>query len=476
MDAAVVCSHPLAADAGRAAMMCGGNAVDAAITTALMLSVIDPANCGLGGYGGAMLVQASIADEPELIDFNTRPPSALGASFGSLVPRCAGFMHRGPSVAPFAVAPGLLLAHQVFGKRDWASLVAPAIAVARDGFPVGANLLAAIDWLMTQPAHASGRLAELVSPGGHPLREGDVLVQSDLARTLQAFAENPQELISGAVVRDACQSICEDGGILEPADMRLLSPRHAAAEREAICGLQVFGATRETTGFGILADGLAWLNSHGAGRKSAEGAVFFDNASRAQALQWAWARRRGRQNQSATQHTTHFCVADSAGMLVSCTFTHGPLWFGSGLVAGNTGLIMNCGMNLMRSQSTDGDWRAVNNLSPVIAVRSSDRMRLVAGSPGGSRIPAIVMQIILDHALAGVPLDESIRRPRLAVRPDGRIEAEDGIRMDSEVLPLYPADFFGPASAIAASACGRIEVASDHRFAHGIAFHSGSPS
>lgn len=452
----------------------GGNAVDAAIATALMLSVVDPANCGLGGYGGAMLVQPSIAHEPELIDFNTRPPLALGASSRSAVPRCAGFMHRGPSVAPFAVAPGLLMAHQIFGKCDWASLIAPAMTAAREGVPVGPNLAAAIEWLMTQPSHAAGQLAELFSPRGHALRGGDILRQPDLARTLQAFAENPQELISGAVVREVCQSVLEDGGTLEPEDIRLLAPYHAAAERETICGIHVFGASRESTGFGVLADGLAWLNLHGQAGRAANGEVAFDNPSRAKALQWAWARRRAGQHQSVAQHTTHFCAADASGMLVSCTFTHGPLWFGSGLVAGKTGLIMNCGMNLMRAESNGGDWHAVNNLSPVIAVRESDGMRLVAGSPGGSRIPAIVMQIILDHGLAGVPLDETIRRPRLAVRPDGRIEAEEGVRLDTEVLPLHPADFFGPASAIAASAGGRIQVAADHRFAHGIAFHSGS--
>ncbi len=474
MDAAVVCSHPLAADAGRAALMRGGNAVDAAIATALMLSVVDPANCGLGGYGGAMLVHPSIGDEPELIDFNTRPPSAMDASFRTTAPRCAGFMHRGPSVAPFAVAPGLLMAHRLFGKSEWASLVVPAIAAARDGIPVGPNLAAAIAWLMTQPAHAEGRLAALFSLHDHALHEGDTLIQADLARTLQAFAEDPQELTSGNVVREVCQSVHEDGGIIEPSDMRLLSPRHSPAELEMISGLQVFGASRDATGFGVLADGLSWLNDHAEASVSADGTVTFDNPSRARALQWAWARRRAGQQQSVAQHTTHFCVADATGMLVSCTFTHGPLWFGSGLVAGKTGLIMNCGMNLMRAESNGGEWRAVNNLSPVIAVRASDRMRLVAGSPGGSRIPAIVMQIVLDHGLGGMPLDEAIQRPRLAVRPDGRIEAEEGVCMDAEMLPLYPADFFGPASAISALADGRIQVAADHRFAHGIALHSRS--
>lgn len=472
MSVAVVCSHPLAADAGRAAMMRGGNAVDAAVATALMLCVVDPANCGLGGYGGAMLVQRSPEALPELVDFNTQPPAGMDASFRTHGPRCDGFLHRGPSVAPSAVAPGLVLAHREFGRLAWPSLLEGPILAAREGVPVGPNLALAIAWLAGQPAHADGALSELLIRGGSWLEQGEIFIQKDLATTLEALADHPEELHSGRVARDICHSVREDGGVLELSDLITLSPVHRPAEMSRLDRIQVFGGCRATTGFGVLAAALEWLHDNCVITEDHAGARHIDLHDRARALQWAWAQRMSSRLQSTMQHTTHLCACDAQGMIVSCTFTHGPLWFGSGMVAGSTGVIMNCGMNLMRPDPESAiGCCAINNLSPVIALRESDGTRFALGSPGGSRIPAIVMQVILDAALGGLPLEEALRQPRLAVRPDGRVEAEPGLYVEPPVLPLTASDFFGPASAISVSPDGLLAVAGDHRFAHGKALY-----
>ena len=116
MRGAVVCSNQIAADAGSEVIRHGGNAVDAAITTALSLCVVDPANCGIGGYGGFMLIQDSQEQAPHVIDFNTRVPGNFkpawlpsknnnGSSFGGAA-----------SVSLPMVWSGLLQALKEFGS------------------------------------------------------------------------------------------------------------------------------------------------------------------------------------------------------------------------------------------------------------------------------------------------------------------------------------------------------------------------
>ena len=75
LTAAVVAAHPLAAQTGAAILRRGGSAVDAAIATAVALAVVDPQNCGIGGHGGAMLVQQAARTPATLVDFNTAVPA-----------------------------------------------------------------------------------------------------------------------------------------------------------------------------------------------------------------------------------------------------------------------------------------------------------------------------------------------------------------------------------------------------------------
>ena len=116
MRGAVVCSNQIAADAGAEVIRHGGNAVDAAITTALTLCVVDPANCGLGGYGGFMLIQDNQEQAPHVIDFNTRVPGNFSSTVLSSRKNEGNFLSGATSVSVPMVLSGLLQAHREFGS------------------------------------------------------------------------------------------------------------------------------------------------------------------------------------------------------------------------------------------------------------------------------------------------------------------------------------------------------------------------
>ena len=190
MRGAVVCSNQIAADAGAEIIRQGGNAVDAAITTALSLCVVDPANCGIGGYGGFMLIQESHANTPILVDFNTFAPKSFKLdSFQKINPQDA-FFSGTASVAVPMVLDGLVRAHREFGTKSFADLCETPISVAKNGFTIGKNLNMALRWAEGRESQFSEPFKSIFAPQGRWLGIGETLVQLDLANTLEKIRMN----------------------------------------------------------------------------------------------------------------------------------------------------------------------------------------------------------------------------------------------------------------------------------------------
>jgi gamma-glutamyltranspeptidase/glutathione hydrolase len=199
---AVVSQHPLATQVGIDVLDRGGNAADAAVATALALAVVYPQAGNLGGGGFALYVPHVGA--PKALDFREAAPLAaradpyLGAD-GKLV---AERSLRGPLAVAVPGSPaGLaaLLAESGSGRLTLGDVCAPAIALARGGFAVDAWL--ARDLADTKVRDTMNAAARAVFyPRGRALREGDRLVQPDLAATLERFArEGPRGFYSGPV-------------------------------------------------------------------------------------------------------------------------------------------------------------------------------------------------------------------------------------------------------------------------------------
>jgi gamma-glutamyltranspeptidase/glutathione hydrolase len=464
----VVASHQAAANAGAVALTKGGTAVDAAVATALALSVVDPASCGIGGYGG-FLVYSPPEGEPIQVDLNTWPPRRLDPALLRIPGNPTQPLDGGIAVAPPAVVPGLHAAHARFGSVTWEDLVMPAVRLARHGFAIGRDLTRAFSdhWSRTDGGHTS--FASIFFPKGRPPERGTWLVQPELARTLETIARDGAAAFSeSSFVEAACAVVVGDGGVLDQEDFRegmsVVSP--AVAERfEAAT---IYGPSPKTSGAGVLFGALRHLDTDRLGA-TRDGAYV---AELVRALGLAW-RERAQEAQAAltAQHTTHLCAADAAGGLASLTFTHGHRRFGSGLVAPGTGVVLNSGMNLF-SPTPDGP-RPVTNMTPVI-VHDEFGHRHAVGSVGGPRIPGILLSAVVDLVHYRATISEAIGAPHLGARAsDGALEGEPELRaalnVSEEAVPLVAGVAFGATCGITRTA-DRALPGPDYRFECGVAW------
>ncbi|MHB1311602.1 MAG: gamma-glutamyltransferase, partial [Gemmatimonadaceae bacterium] len=182
----VTASQPQAAAAGAAMLRAGGNAIDAAVATAFALGVVDPSQTGLGA-GGTMVVWHHDTHRADALDFY--PRTGADPDWARVDTAAVRRPVNGRLAAiPGAVA-GLLEAHAKWGKLTRAQVLAPAIALARDGFPVSPLLSRTSESAKAKLA-ADPAAAALFLPGGVAVRPGDLLVQARLAETLEAIARD----------------------------------------------------------------------------------------------------------------------------------------------------------------------------------------------------------------------------------------------------------------------------------------------
>lgn len=460
----VVAAHAQAAQAGAGVLRDGGNAVDAAVATAAALAVVDPANCGLAGYGGFMVVHRPGDPAPACIDFNTAVPDAFEAGSLAAAGRTGPFVHGGPSVSVPCVLAGLEAAHRAFGGRRWSELLAPAIGLATDGVVVGSDLERSLAWTARRHGGLNDEFRRVFLRDGQAPDPAALMRQPELAQTLRAVAAQGADALRRGPIAEAIGAcVAAHDGPLHPQDLARASARVGPAERAAFAGGTVHGPDREGSAFGVLADALAALA--GAELGAARGPEYI--ARVAAALHAAWERRRADWSLliAEPRHTSHFCTADAEGGLVSCTFTQGPLWFGSGLVVPGTGLVLNAGANLYARRHGEATVRAITNLAPTLLL-GADGGRHALGSPGGQRIPAIVLQAVLDIAHYGIALDDAIGRPRLSVDAQGGLEVEAALAaLAPGARVLEPSVYYGPAGGISIRPPGAPVAARDPRFA-----------
>jgi gamma-glutamyltranspeptidase/glutathione hydrolase len=460
-----VAAHPAAADAGGGTLAAGGSAVDAAVATAFALCVVDPANCGVGGYGG-FLTYAPPAGAPVAVDFNTSVPDRLDPRDFRLPGETAEFVDGGPSVAPPAVVAGLLAAHERFGRLPLAEVVGPAIRLAADGFTVGGDLARALVEHWERTGGGEPRFASIFYPQGRPPGVGTTLVQPDLADTLETIAVGGAAAFrAGPIVEAVCAAVQGDAGFLTPADFRAtvaVAPAGSVAFESAV----VSGPPRETSGAGVLFAALEGLAPERLGAN--RDAAYIAEISRALGAAWQERTDAARAALQA-RHTSSLCTADADGGLVALTFTHGSLLFGSGLVAPGTGVVLNAGANLFATTSRGP--LAVTNMCPVV-LEQDDGTRHALGGTGGPRIPGILLTAVVDVVHYNSTLGAALAAPHLSVRPlEGALEAEPQVlEVAGDAQPLGSRDF-GPASGITRTVDGLVPAV-DPRFDSGVAFAS----
>lgn len=246
----VSASQPDAAAAGALALRRGGNAMDAAVATAFALSVTDISQTGLGG-GGALTWFDARTRRAEHVSFYARTGEdpAWAEEDSALAP--AVRTARG-AATPGMVA-GLLLAHARHGRLPLAEVMAPAIALARDGFIV-TPLLARTIASARQRLSADTAAMRLLMPDSAPLRAGERLVQPALAATLERIAaEGHRGFYEGGVARELSAAVRARGGLITERDLATYPVRVGAPLCAAWHGHEVLSAPPPMGGAPVLA-------------------------------------------------------------------------------------------------------------------------------------------------------------------------------------------------------------------------------
>jgi gamma-glutamyltranspeptidase / glutathione hydrolase len=463
---AVVSAHPLATEAGERILENGGNAFDAAIAVSAALAVVEPYASGLGG-GGFWLLHHAQTNRSVMIDSRETAPSEASSDMfldeaGQPVP---GKSLDGPMAAGIPGTPAALVHLSRYGLLTLADSLAPAIQLAREGFQADRRF---VQTLRNHEKKLSRYpdTAAVFLPGGKLLAEGELFRQPRLAATLTAIAQSGKNgFYQGATARELVRSVRAAGGLWREQDLE----NYRIIEREPVQfsyrNAQITSASLPSAGGLTLAQALNILETVLNGKQDeiqkdhliveALRLAYKDRAellgdsdfvavptdrliSRAYARQQAATINPDKAGVSQAappsppaQHlpaegvqTTHFAVLDKTGNRVAATLTINT-FFGSGFVAGNTGVLLNnemddfaIGKNIpnvfglygSRANAIAPGKRPLSSMSPTFV--DTERGVLIAGTPGGSRIISMLLLVILDY-IDNVETDPQ----KLAARP-----------------------------------------------------------
>jgi gamma-glutamyltranspeptidase/glutathione hydrolase len=466
LNGIVAAAHPHAALAGARLLAEGGNAFDAIAATAAALNVVEPYMSGLAGMG---MATCRIAAEKRIrtLDFVTRVPSRFPQ--GKFKERSE--LARG---AQGCGTPGnlagwceLVRAH---GRKTLAEVLAPAIKLARNGFPLAEYNVATINEVKAEFARTRPDLlpewASLYMSGAERVALGDVLRQPALARTLEAIAsEGPGFLYGGALGRALVAKSEKSGGCLGLDDLEAVETRWLDPIAQSYRGLAVHTLPPPAESFQYLLT-LRILDGLDLGKLQRDGVEHLDTVYRAVRLaagvriannnpdpellhsllgddEVGRLRRRLRDGKPiegpteqfieprpvlmAHEHTTSFSAADRQGNAVCITQSLGSP-FGCGVVVPEHGICLNNFLN-WGEVAPGGRNHLVPKaelalpLAPSIATRDGE-LTLVLGTPGSYGICQTQTQVMVQHLDFGLPLQDAIDAPRARLWDGRRVQIE----------------------------------------------------
>jgi gamma-glutamyltranspeptidase/glutathione hydrolase len=466
----VVAQEANAADVGLTVLKDGGNAVDAAVAVGFALAVTHPVAGNIGG-GGFMLIR--MADgKTAFLDFRECAPGKasrnmyIGPDGNPTRDSIVGWRSSG---VPGSVA-GFELADKKFGTKGWSDLLAPAIKLARDGFTVTDSFAAS---LHSRNLQADVESKRIFTRDGDYYKTGEKLTQPDLAATLQRIATNgAKEFYQGETAKKLAAAMSSHGGLITLEDLQ----KYKVVERTPLTGnykgFHIITAPPPSAGgVGLLqiAGMLAGTNYSSEGADSAK-AVHYEAeamrrfyADRSEYLgdpdfynvpvkslldpKYIASRRGTIDPERATPsdiiapglpkslaahiswyesaETTHYNVVDAKGNAVAVTYTLNNSW-GNGITAPGLGFLLNDEMddfaakpgspNMFGMLGADANAiepgkRPLSSMTPTI-VTKDNKLAMVVGAPGGSRITTGVTEVILDVLDFHMNAQDAVDLPR----------------------------------------------------------------
>jgi gamma-glutamyltranspeptidase/glutathione hydrolase len=464
----VVAQEGLAARVGVDILKKGGNAVDAAVAVGFAMAVTYPRAGNLGG-GGFMVIHRRNGKNIA-IDYREMAPRAITAkSFldaqGNADPQKSRFSALAIGV-PGTVA-GLALAERKYGSGRFtlAQLIAPAIALARNGFPISGETI-------ERPETEPSRLLRWPSAAkiffkadGSAFAPGERLVQSDLAKALQSIARHgPRAFYRGLLARKIAATVQQAGGVMTAGDLKKYRAVARTPLRGAYRGYDVVSMPPPSSGGVELIEMLNILEGYDLAhddqaqalflmieamkRAYADRALFLGDPDKVKApvahliskdyaATWratidparatpASAVRAGGTVTAEGRNTTHFSVVDRFGNAVSNTYTLN-FSYGVGLVADGTGILLNnelddfaakpevpnaYGLVGFTANAPGPGKRPLSSMTPSIVLKHGKPF-LITGSPGGSRITTAVLQVILNVLDRHMGIAGAVSAPRV---------------------------------------------------------------
>lgn len=461
--AMVVSGSPIASEVGRDILRQGGNAIDAAVAVGFALAVVHPEAGNIGG-GGFMVIRTA-SGEAKALDYRETAPGRAGRDMyvnrrgNPTELSITGALSAG---VPGSVA-GMIEAHRKYGKLPFRTVIAPAVALAGNGFVVDSFRNASIDSdrhrLYLFPASRRQFL-----PGGHAPAVGSRLLQPALAQTLRAIRDRGADgFYRGPVADLIVAEMQRSGGIITRADLANYRPVWRDVVTTTYRGHTIYSMPPSSSGGVTMAEilnlmeGWSPLPPFGStallhretealrrafmDRNNYLGDPAFVQAPIARLLSREHAESLRREidlhhatptpkfqaSASGGSSTTHYSVVDADGNAVSCTTTLNNS-YGSAVTVTGAGFLLNDEMDdfatapgkpnmygLVQGEANaiQPGKRMLSAMTPSIVLDPQGKLFMVVGTPGGPRIITMVYHVIsnvLDHHMQ---LADAVTAPRL---------------------------------------------------------------
>lgn len=487
----VASQHPLATQVGVEILKQGGNAVDAAVAVGFALAVVLPRAGNIGG-GGFMIVYDAKKKETKAINYREKAPLKATPNMfldeNGEVDKVRSKYHHQTVGVPGTVA-GFALALEKYGTMPISKVMQPAITLAKEGFPITWDLARVLEVYQKTMKDWPSSMEIFYKPGGSLYRAGELLVQSDLAWSLEQIAKDgAAAFYEGAIADKIVTDMRANGGLITKKDLK----KYTAIEVEPVWGTyknyKVASMPPPSSGGIHLIQMLNILEAYdlkGIGSNTAQTIHLMTEAMKRAyadrskhlgdpdfydvptnelvAKGYAEFLREGINEEKATpsseiapgnpvdyesEETTHFSVVDKDGNVVSNTYTLN-FSFGTGIVADGTGILLNnemadflhklgepnaFGLIEGEANKVEPEKRMLSAMTPTI-VFENDTPYLVTGSPGGSRIITSVLQVILNTLEHEMNVAEATHTTRIhhQWQPDV-LYIEENLNKDTRVL------------------------------------------
>jgi gamma-glutamyltranspeptidase/glutathione hydrolase len=466
----VVAQERLAAQVGADILRQGGNAVDAAVATGFALAVTYPRAGNIGG-GGFMVIHSAGRNEDAAIDYRETAPGAITRDIflgADGKPDSDKSRNSALGIGVPGTVAGLAVALEKYGSGRFtlAQTLKPAIELARDGFVVADDMADTLSDMYRRMGRWPNSAKAFSRSDGTPLQEGDRLIQSDLAATLSAIAEQGSRgFYEGPVAERLAKAVRDAGGIMTADDLKSYQAVIRSPVRGSYRGYDIVSMPLPSSGGTVLLETLNILEGfpmpdmkqgsapslhvmiEAMKRAYADRARYLGDPAFVNApvnvlvtKEYAARQRASIDLDRATPaadvlsvsparegaNTTHYSVVDSSGNAVSNTYTlNFP--YGVGLVAEGTGVLLNnelddftaapgasnaFGLVGFEANLPGPGKRPLSSMSPTIVLKDSKPV-LVTGSPGGSRIISAVLQIVVDVLDYKMDVAAAVAAPRV---------------------------------------------------------------